>query len=352
MPNYENYWSITNAFTDYNGKSFLDVLSICVKFIDQYKNEPYTNEKYERLQIAIQSKQNINLISIRKAINQLVKLGFINTQLLSYPSESKDYLQAKTNKKRVLLLSKIVYSNSSLNRSVSENSSLHQINFLIKTLVEVGELNKEDIIALMLVDIAAVKKGYLNRTELDVYVQQAKSTNFIDRKYNQIGYLINLLKKLDDLVFIDDLLRFREDVKDILAQEIQKGKRDTYLHRLYKNQLKQETTEHWGTPKCMLEQLAYPVLIASHIKPFIDSQESEAYDVDNGLLLSKNLDSLFDLGYISFNDDGKMLIAKKLADEVSQSVEKYQLNAIFLNAKRKQYLAYHRANVFEKRFKI
>ena len=32
--NYENYWSITNAFTNYHSKKFLKTLEICVKFID------------------------------------------------------------------------------------------------------------------------------------------------------------------------------------------------------------------------------------------------------------------------------------------------------------------------------
>lgn len=57
----------------------------------------------------------------------------------------------------------------------------------------------------------------------------------------------------------------------------------------------------------MLEKLAYPVLIASHIKPFILSDDTEAYDPNNGLLLSRTLDSLFDLKYISFDDEGNMV---------------------------------------------
>ena len=30
MQNYENYWKITNAFTNYNGKKFLDTLRVCI----------------------------------------------------------------------------------------------------------------------------------------------------------------------------------------------------------------------------------------------------------------------------------------------------------------------------------
>ena len=38
--NYEEYWKLTNAFTDYNGKKFLDTLSVCVKFIDDFSIRP------------------------------------------------------------------------------------------------------------------------------------------------------------------------------------------------------------------------------------------------------------------------------------------------------------------------
>ena len=82
MQNYENYWRLTNAFTNYNGKKFLDTLRVCIRFIDVYQNEKYSKKKYERLQNEIKQVNPINFISIRKSINQLVKLGFINLNLI------------------------------------------------------------------------------------------------------------------------------------------------------------------------------------------------------------------------------------------------------------------------------
>lgn len=298
--NYEDYWSLTNAFTDYNGDKFLATLKICVDFIDEFKDEAYSPEKYTRLQLRIQEVIGIELISIRKAINQLVKMGFINSFLLSYQKESIEYLNARTNRKRNTILSKVVYSYSSFNKSINDDSKLHQLNFLINTLVEVGKLSKEDIIALMLVDIEEIQKGYLTRLELDEYVIRAHQINFIERKYNQIGYLTNLLRKLDDIVFVNYELYFTEDAKQIFDEnlEIATRKRNPYLHLIYKNQLKEESFSVYEDEKCMVEQLSYPTLIASHIKPFIKSNEDEAYDPNNGILLSRNIDSLFDLGYI------------------------------------------------------
>lgn len=93
---------------------------------------------------------------------------------------------------------------------------------------------------------------------------------------------------------------------------------------------------------CVLEKLSYPVLIASHIKPFIESDDNEAYDPNNGLLLSRTIDSLFDLKYISFTDDGKILFSNRISEDVKEFWKDYELENTILNEKRKDYLAYHR----------
>lgn len=342
--NYEEYWKLTNAFTDYNGKKFLDTLAVCIKFVDEYREESYSDEKYLRLQLEVEKVNPINLISIRKSINQLVKMGFINSFLLSYHPQAKEYIEARTNKKRETLLSKIIYSNSSFNRAVNIDSPIKQINFLIQTLIEKGKLSKEEIIALMLVDIEAHKRTFISESELQKYVEEATKIGFIKRKYNQVGYLYNILGKLDDLVFVKDDLYFKEDAQQIFGEDLSaiSKKRDPYLHRLYKNQLQEECEEIYGKPLCVLEKLAYPVLIASHIKPFVQSDETEAYDPNNGLLLSRTVDSLFDLKYISFTDEGKMLFSKRISEDVKEFWKNYTLEPSILNEKRKSYLAIHR----------
>jgi len=343
--NYEDYWRLTNAFTNYNGNKFRTTLSICVNFIEEFQTEDYSEEKYSRLQERVEQSLKINLISIRKAINQLVKMGFINSFLVSSHSLSQKYLEANTNRKRENLLSKIVYSNSSFNRAVNNESELRQINFLIQTLIEKGKLSKEEIIALMLVDLESNDiEAFLPDNELQEYVENARSIGFIERKYNQIRYLYNLLTKLEDLVFVEDDLYFREDAEQIFGEDLKAitTKRDPYLHRLYKNQLKDEAEELYGNSKCMLEKLSYPVLIASHIKPFIESDEDEAYDPNNGLLLSRTIDSLFDLKYISFADNGDMIFSVRIENDVKTFWEGYKLENNVLNSERKTFLAYHR----------
>ena len=172
MPNqsYENYWSLTNAFIDYSIDSlFFKTLKICIEYIDKYKEEVYSEEKYKRLQDAINSDLPKHEASIRKSINQLVKMGFIQTHLVDYHSLAKEYLNSRTEKKAKVLLSKIVYSNASLNRSATKESSRKELNFLIRSLEEHGKLSKEEIIGLMIVDLNKYRGEFITKEDLSEY---------------------------------------------------------------------------------------------------------------------------------------------------------------------------------------
>ncbi|HET8828949.1 MAG TPA: HNH endonuclease [Pelobium sp.] len=343
--NYEYYWKLTNAFTEYTIDSlFFKTLKICVEFIDKNKEEVYSKEKYKKLQNDINKVLPKHETSIRKSINQLVKMGFIQPFLISYHPLAKDFLNSKSNKKAETLLSKIVYSNASLNRAVKNESNLKELNFLIKSLIEYGRLSKEEIIGLMLVDLKEYKREFISKEDLNEFKEYAIEINFHKRKYNQIGYFCNLLSKLDNLTFVKGDLYFTEDAERIFGEDLNgiTKRRDPYLHRLYKNQLQEECEELYGNPICVLEKLKYPVLIASHIKPFIESNEIEAYDPNNGLLLSRTIDTLFDLKYISFTNEGKIIFSKRLSNDVVEFWKNYRLDEHILNEQRLKYLEYHR----------
>lgn len=67
--------------------------------------------------------------------------------------------------------------------------------------------------------------------------------------------------------------------------------------------------------RCCITGLAVPSLLrASHIKPWAKcASDNERLDVFNGLLLAPHLDALFDGGWISFSDQGGMLVSKQLS---------------------------------------
>lgn len=94
------------------------------------------------------------------------------------------------------------------------------------------------------------------------------------------------------------------------------------------------------------------MLIASHIKECArclkEKRENQAYDVDNGLLLSPNIDSYFDKHDISFDEEGKILFGKRVDVEIKKNYSGFALDEKVLTEKRKKYLVVHRAIFDEK----
>lgn len=105
--------------------------------------------------------------------------------------------------------------------------------------------------------------------------------------------------------------------------------------------------------RCAICQIGLPqLMIASHIKPFRDcAHVYEAMDNNNGLLLCRNHDYLFDQGYISFNNDGSLMICRQLRE--AKSFSSYMLNpdlklsSEIMTQSRKEFLKYHRKNYFK-----
>jgi hypothetical protein len=91
-------------------------------------------------------------------------------------------------------------------------------------------------------------------------------------------------------------------------------------------------------------------LRASHIKPWRDCKNAdERLAANNGLLLTPSIDHLFDRGFISFENDGSLLISpaaqllslKKMGVETDKPV-----NVNKFNEEQSYFLDYHRENVF------
>lgn len=89
-------------------------------------------------------------------------------------------------------------------------------------------------------------------------------------------------------------------------------------------------------------------LRASHIKPWKVSSNFEKLDGCNGLLLAPHIDHLFDRGYISFCDDGQLLISSQLNDAVLASwCISLPSDVGVFSAGQCGYLQYHREHVLK-----
>lgn len=360
---YENYWKFTAAYTNLLGTKFHNCLSVTVMFIDSHKKEIQesagkkdgkTEELYRRLQERIVKmcdfKGKDGSLSARKAINQFVKIGFINPYMDGYHPLVKEFLRTEDKERKRVLFSKIFYEASSLASDVTvDKRELKHMAFLLKTLDLSGPLDKEDIKGLMVTDIRNFAKGYLTRSELNSQIRYADSCGFPDRKYNQISHLISHLKLFVDLSYDreNETFRFVDDPGIADGRERENKKRDGVRHRIFKEELKQESERIYGKPVCYLEKIQYKTLIASHIKPLQtcldEGREDEAYDVDNGILINQIADSYFDKQEISFTDDGEILFGDRVEEAVRERLGRYRLDSAVMNDKRKQYMRYHRA---------
>lgn len=89
------------------------------------------------------------------------------------------------------------------------------------------------------------------------------------------------------------------------------------------------------------------LLIASHIKPWSKSSNNERLDGYNGFMFAPHIDALFDNGFISFDEKGKILISPQLDDKSQQALNiSSSIQLQRLPEKTKKYLQYHRENVY------
>ena len=96
--------------------------------------------------------------------------------------------------------------------------------------------------------------------------------------------------------------RLHSDVKSNLSTE----RKATHNIRIGQAVFRERLIELWT--KCSVTGYSETeLLIASHIKPWSQCGNDERLDIYNGLLLSPNIDSCFDKGYISFDDHGNIL---------------------------------------------
>lgn len=89
------------------------------------------------------------------------------------------------------------------------------------------------------------------------------------------------------------------------------------------------------------------LLIASHIKPWANSNNEERLDSYNGFMFAPHIDALFDIGYISFDDEGKILISPQLDNKHRQAFNIFpDIHIKGLPEKTREYLKYHRDHIY------
>ena len=144
---------------------------------------------------------------------------------------------------------------------------------------------------------------------------------------------------LDDRA--EDVLRMRSDLNPVAKENLLRARRGQGLYRRNLEEIE---------GGCRLTHLLdRRHLVASHIKPWRESDDREKLDGYNGLLFSPHVAHLFDRGYITFTDIGLVLVSRHLNPRVltvwhlspAPRIEPFRPEQCV-------YLDYHRREVFEK----
>lgn len=114
--------------------------------------------------------------------------------------------------------------------------------------------------------------------------------------------------------------------------------------RLNQTEFREKAVAYWEGRCAVTGCSLTDILEAAHIKSWKDcTLNSDCTSPHNGLLLTPNLHKLFDGGYISFAEDGSILIS----DRFSEQQQKYlginkSMKLRIVDPKREEYLKFHR----------
>ena len=109
----------------------------------------------------------------------------------------------------------------------------------------------------------------------------------------------------------------------------------------YRNQL----LDKWEST-CPITGCSTPkILIASHIVPWSESNDEDRLNVHNGILLSPDVDALFDKHLISFSDEGEMLLSTEINSETLDSLGVPKQAVLPVDEDMKPFLALHRSKL-------
>jgi len=159
---------------------------------------------------------------------------------------------------------------------------------------------------------------------------------FIDYRPDIVGYKTLEESRQEDIINHSFGISVKEKEKLIKAR-IGQGE--------YRNKLLEEC------PYCPFTMVNDErLLIASHIKPWVKSNDKEKIDPKNGFMFTPTYDKLFDRGFITFENDKTLKVSPWLSPMNQKRLGIYNgmlIEKLSLDDKREKYLKYHRENIFK-----
>lgn len=136
-----------------------------------------------------------------------------------------------------------------------------------------------------------------------------------------------------------------EEASADLAEVAETTRKAIIDARVGQGQFRQQVIDLWG--ECAVTDCKIISLLkASHIKPWRSCTNTERLDKFNGLLLNPLLDSAFDVGFISFDDAGDILISSAVQSELERLGIHSGMRLRNVHPESWGYLAWHREHLY------
>ena len=213
-----------------------------------------------------------------------------------------------------------------------------------------------------------------NSLYVHIFENHTKNTKSGKRNFNQFYTHINIknpdaklseriVKWSEELIKVDDPSEqdfvFSEDAIDnTIANNIKSADRKKHDDAFYKTVAKARKGQSFFRDKlldrfekCLITGITEKrLLIASHIKPWVDSDDKEKVDPKNGFALCPNYDAMFDKGYMTFESDKSIVVSPWISPMNQKRLGIYtgmKVPKLPLDEEREKYLTYHRKKVYK-----
>jgi len=141
------------------------------------------------------------------------------------------------------------------------------------------------------------------------------------------------------------------DLESELVARERYGSEQLIRPRLGQGAFRVLVTEAYHRRCAITGEKTLPVLDASHIKPYA---EGGPHSVSNGLLLRKDLHTLFDRGYMTITEDYRIEVSKRIKEDYGNGREYYQMHgkplvvlpSNILELPSREYIRWHNKNVY------
>lgn len=139
----------------------------------------------------------------------------------------------------------------------------------------------------------------------------------------------------DDIIDDLDTIRNQPNINETTREQLIRA-------RLGQGPFRDAVLQRWQGG-CAVTGCTQPeVLRASHVMPWRDADNAQRLNPANGILLAANIDALFDRFLISFENDGRMLVANRVAHSCRELFGLPAPLRSSLTVEERSFLAYHR----------